>query len=472
MMKNGFALVLFAMLGPTGFVRGAGAGLGLGDFLAQVGKENPAILAASERAGAFEKRAQAVGWWDDPVIAAGPDDVPRNSMAPDQRVTRWQANASVPFPGKLTQQERAATARARGARQGVEALRRSLTIFAAQVYFQWQANQKALTVTSSNLTLLEALAASARASYESGGSSHHAALLAASEASWLKISRIRALRESRTLLARMNVLRGREPGSELAPEIWEPGPGPAPLFPTLEQSLALQPELLAASNAESAAAAEKTLATLALLPDFMVQVMGMEPSDPMMSPTWGLMAGVNVPLFWPWKQGRLAASAGSEARAASLDQASLKLQLTLEWEDAQRGLASSAEAADIYRKSLLPTGRQLLESSRADYVARRGPMEAVISASRSLLQQELEAFEADADLAMAEIRLSNLLAFPPLMKLAPSAPTFGAAMPSGPMQEVPNAGAGMGKGMSGPAGRPQKAGEKSGLGSKNPMGGM
>lgn len=453
-------MVLLSWLWPT--LALAASSLSLPQYLSEVKANYPSLAAARARADALESRVSPAGAWDDPFFAMGVDQIPTKGMDTTS-VWRYQLSQTIPFPGKRGSAGKAAEARASGAKADADSLERELTLIAIQLYYRACYVDAALNANESLRKILDGTIVSNQARYKTGGSGHHEWLLAKAELSVLNVEKLRFERERKLLHARMNEMRGKPadaPVGELKPSFSE-GKNPQP-------DLQGQPELKAFDAAVGAASAEETAAKFAYAPDFVLQGMLMKPKampaegmTPMQS-SWGFMVGVNVPLFFAWKQAPMVTAARLDKEAATLERQSLENRLNTEIVDAKEQLRTAHNIVELYKSSVIPSTRLAAGNARSAYAAKRFPVSQYLDILKSERTQELELLAARIDVEVAAARLENLLSAPPVSRFAPSRPSLFGGMGGGGMSEMPEA-TSMGRGTIAP--------KKSSTGGSAPSGG-
>jgi len=430
--------------------------LTLTDFLAQVRASNPNLEAAQSRAEALEHRIGPVSTWDDPFVAAGVDEVPFGGG--NGSMLRFQVSQTIPFPGKLGARGDAAERRAEAARSDAETSRRTLAVVATQTFYRTHFNHRTIELNEQNRRLIEEMIASTKARYKTGGESHHEWLLAKVELGVLGAEKLRLAREQKALHALLNELRGQ--------------PALTPIefakvqfrdtkeeIPDVDALLATQPEVKAAQRQADAAEADAHGARLGYLPDFVIQGMAMKPTMAEMGQpaNWGVMGGINLPIFFWRKQSEQVSAAHAEQNAALAERKSLQNRLNTEIVDATEQLKTARDVVTLYKKDVIPLTEIATKNARSGYAAKRLPLTQLLETLRVGRTQNLELEAAQIDVELAKARLANLLSAPPTMRLAPARPTvFGSGAMGAGMAEGVSGTVNMGSGMSGPTRRESK----------------
>ena len=185
---------------------------------------------------------------------------------------------------------------------------------------------------------------------------------------------------------------------------------------------------------------------------------------------WGLMVGINVPLYAARKQANQVAAAQHEQHAVEMERLALRNRLRSEIVNARQALESARQMQSLYEDDVLPNTRAAVANAQSAYQARRMEFAKYLSVSRALKTQQLELVALRIDVELARTRLRELLSSPPLMQFAPARPTmFDGAQMGGGMQT--SDAVSMGRGMTAAKATGRNAGSGSDNGSSG-MGGM
>ena len=446
----------------------AGDGLTLDQYLAQVIESNPAVKSSQNRTTAAQFRIQPSAILDDPFLAVGIDEVPFGEHRAE--IFRYQVSQTFPFPGKLGARKEIAKSSAAEARQSAETLRRELIVIATQLFYKAYYMDEAIVLNRELHRLVDTSVQSTKAKYQSGGAEHHEWLLGTIELANLDVEYARLVRDRNSLGVQLNELRGvaATTMSERIVAQFSTEPDLADASNIMDQ-----PEIKALDAQINRAESEYRMSKLASYPDFVVQVMAMEPNGGMEeeSGNWGVMVGVNVPLYYSLKQSKLASAANAEKHAAEMDRLYLLNKLKTEIFSAQQQFASAKDVAQLYEQKVMPATELALANAQSAYAAQRVDLKKYLDVLKVYKTQKLELVAARADIELARTRLRELLSSPPLMRLAPSRPSlFGGSsdMGSGMTGSAPVS---MGGGMSN-LNATKKNAAKSASGESAGMGGM
>lgn len=439
--------------------------LTLAEFLSQVKQANPSLEAARARAKALEHRVGPVSTLDDPFVAVGVDEVPFGDGSGS--VLRYQLSQSIPFPGKLGARSDSAQGRADAALADSETTNRTLTVIATQAYYRTYFNHKAMTLNEESRQYIQNTIESTKSRYKTGGASHHEWLLGKVELGVLEVEKLRLGREKKAIHAFLNELRNQPPETPIpVGDVSFDGAREVENDP--QKLLASQPELKASQKISDSARADERAAKLSYAPDFVIQGMAMQPrsTDMGRSANWGVMVGINLPIFFWRKQAEQVSAALADHEAADAEKRSLENRLNTEIVDAREQLKTARDIVTLYKNDVIPMTEIATKNARSGYAAQRLALTQLIDTLKVERVQKLELVAAQIDVELANTRLENLLSSPPLMRLAPSRPTvFGGAAGMG----SPSQGQGMspgtsgtvnlGPGMSGPTRKQSKVNE-------------
>ncbi len=458
-VRFGTALLVVALVSRSA----SGEDLSVEDFVAQVVQSNPTLGAAQARAMALGFRVAPARTLDDPFFAMGPDDVVMNGGG---RMLRYQINQTLPLPAKLESRGRRAHAQASAAAQDAETTRRQLVVFATQAFFSAYFNQQAIELNTQTRDLLLPQIEASRSRYMTGRSGHHEWLLAKTQLGILETDRLRLRRDASALDAVLNELRSREPDSPVGALVARFEPNEALAAPA---SIAAQPEALALAELADVAQEEANLARLAYYPDLMVQGMVSDRDAMNERSTWGVMVGINLPIFSYRKQANLVRAAEQERSVALAEKRAIENRLRAELKEAEVAHRSAQDIVRLYESTVIPETKLALASVQEAYTAGMAPLTSLLNLAMIRLAQDLELLAARIDVELAQLRRRELLSQPPLKRFAPSAPMVfatesmgGAATMSGRAgMSGGGSAAGMGQGgMAGPAARPKDMGSE------------
>lgn len=425
----------------------------LEDYLTQVKQSNPGLKAYELRAKALKAKVDPAGTWDDPFVAIGKDEIPFDGGM--GAVTRYQVSQSIPFPGKLGLKKDIAEYRANSAESDRETTERETVLLAAQIFYKLFYNQQALLLNEKMRSLIESSAESARVRYKTGGSEHHDWLLSRIEHNLINVDRLRLQRENKTLTASYFELLN-QPWDEnssvvLKAQFTNQGELEKPSYQSL-------PELKSIDLFLSQSSTELKLAKLSYLPDFVIQGMAMTPDPEMMDEkkTWGVMVGINLPLYFWRKQSDQVDAAVLDKQAAEQEKRKIENRLRVEELDAKEQFKTAKDVVDLYLKSVIPATELAVQNAKSGYASRKLALKELIETLKVEQTQRLELIAAQIDVELARLRMRNLISAPPLFRFAPSRPSLIGSGAMGGSTGMSSETVNMGSGMSGATSKKSK----------------
>ncbi len=450
-------LVYFFLFVPQAIA----ASIDLNSFLSEVKANNPVLRAAHFRQVSARDRVKPAGTLDDPFFAMGLDQLPFSGQ--NMSVIRYQINQTLPFPGKLRTKMRTADALANMSAADTEILTRQTILMATYFFYKAYYLQESLRNNASQRAFVKSTAQSEQDRYKAGESVHHEWLLAMAELGILETEALRLKREKDVLDAILNQYRNKSidtlVGSLIVRFVF------VPMDQNVhDDALENQPEYKIYQAQLKALNSQSKLAKLSWAPDFMVQGMVMQSRDEMVEPSnWGVMMGLNVPLFGYRKQAKLVSAAKNDVQAAKADLQQITNKLATAKKSAQLESETAQNIVQLYRNAIIPQTELAFESALSAYQAKTFPLSSLLQIARVKQTQKLEYLAAQLDVALSKVKGRELLSELPFLKFAPTAPTlFGTGgMGQGMSIGMGSSATGMGQnGMTGPGAKPQKVGNQ------------
>jgi len=414
----------------------------LDSLVSEALEQNREVAAADGMARAAAARVPQAGALPDPTLGLGLMNVPvkdpslRREM---MTMTTVQVGARLPFPGKLARAEDAARAGADAARLQVEVARRALIARVKSAYYRLWFLDRALEVTSRNVSLLGDIGDVTEARYRVGDGTQPHVLRAQVERARLR-QRVASLQEERSAaLSDLNALRhapadapvgtGAFPDAVLdaatveagASALFEPaslpgsdtapGSSPAPGLPSLGelQAIATQrnPELAAARHRIEQREQQERLAERATLPDVAVTVgYGHRPA---FGDLMTLNLSVPIPIFAGRKQAQGVREAdalvsGERARYEALADEVARSVATL---SAQ--LRGTRERILLLDDAILPQARTALAAATAAYRVGGSDFLTLLDAQSTLYTHDVDRYRLLTDFATTLAALERVV---------------------------------------------------------------
>jgi outer membrane protein, heavy metal efflux system len=367
---------------------------------------NPEVRAlAAERAAAWERVPQARAF-EDPTLAVQLWNFPFTRKPGAGSMVMVQVAQPLPFPGKRDLRAEVAGASARVAGESVRMRQLELAAEVKRLYYQLWTNRAARSLNQRNSELLEQLRKTALARVSAGTGAVTDVLRLETEQARLRADLSTLRRDREALAAALNVRLGRKALAPLGEPVEDFPTEPSRSYPALLAAAERQrPDLRAAGLESGRAESQIALARRNRYPDFMPMLMFMQ--DIEMGSSWGATLGVGVPIWSAAKQGRAVREATETAAAARERQHGARLEVERQVREASASAASAAERLQLLRTQVIPRARAALEAMRADYVASREGLTALLDGRRTLQDLELELEKARAEVAMTRAELER-----------------------------------------------------------------
>lgn len=377
------------------------------ELLALLAEGSPALAAmAAERRSAVA-RAGAASSLPDPTFRFLADEVDRDGNAE----FRYSLEQEFPLWGKLELRARAAAAEVEAARARESGTANDLVaavrIAFAQSYFAHQARR----LVTEQRAQAASQAALAVTRYARGLGSTADALRAEAERVRLETELHRLEAEAQGAQARLNGLLGRQAGAPLAVPARLAAMPPMERLAVAELRARLSrdnPTLQAAAAEQGAAEQGRRLAEREWYPDVSVMLGGIDRRDN--GPT-AFMAGIGVRV--PLQAGlrRANARAAAEQQAAATARRSNAARIAeAELDEALAALVAARAIERTARDSLLPQAEAAYRASLVAFERTQvAGIDAVLDASRRVLDARLEALKAEVEQQRQLARIERLI---------------------------------------------------------------
>ncbi len=372
---------------------GAGVSLSADQLVREVWQSNRGIDAMRAAAVAANARIESAGALDDPMVsyAVAPRTAGKYPI-PNQNV---QVSQRFPWPGTLNLRTRMASAEAESAEQQVADLRWRLAANARADFAQWYYVHQAIAINASNIALLKRLRAVANAAYASGQSPEQDVLQAEVELTRLDNQTIELKRMQRTVQAKINALRNRDPDTAVPAPADLPAERRLPTYAALrDAALAHYPMLRSLDARVEASRNGVDLAHKANYPQVNVMAGYNSLWD---MPAKRLVVGVGITIPFGGNHRGQVREADARLDESEAKLADARTQLLSDLDQTRETAAQAMATIDLYREKLLPLTRLNLQAAEADYSSGSGDFLKLITAERQDLAAKLELARARAD---------------------------------------------------------------------------
>jgi len=410
------ALVLAALAPPP-----AAHALDLEQVFADVDAADPSLAAHRDMARAARARARRAGAWDAPMLDLMAMNVPVGGgfdMEPmTMRVVGLEQRLDVFGARGLAR--RAAGRDASAAAVNVEAMRVERFADAWMAYAEaWSAAERARAARD-HRGVMDRMVAAGRARYESGRGRLDDMLRTEAERARVLADVATFEAEEQAARARLDAVRGREPGG--APEPLE-----APAGTLAGDSLAAWGEVVAAHPRVRAAAereAGRRGAAGAMRrmgwPEITVRASyghrGSLPDGTPLDDMWSAGLGVMLPIGNGSRQGAEAAEMDAMADAAARERRAAELELSAGLTSLRARARADARSVSLLTDTVLVAQRRSLAAAWSAYETGTTDLAGVFDAAHDTYARELETVRAHEDLARTLARLLAVTARPELV---------------------------------------------------------
>jgi len=367
---------------------------------------HPSLVEAAHRVPALAAQARSEGSLPAPELMAELWQVPlsRPYAVQDAQMLMLSLQQEIPAAGSLDHAAEAAALEARAAGAMVAAQARALLREVDRTYADYVETTGRHAAHVEHVTLLEQMAAAARARYAAGG------LLADFTKADLEqarmqadIAREHAAREEAR--ARLNGLLGRAAGAELGPPRAEP---PVTVRLTeaqaADRAVAKNPEVVAADTMREAARSSASAAEQeGTIPSFKVGLSYFAPVGGMPN-GWGASFGMSLPWLWG-RASSHAESADQRVLAEGAAAQGARLRVGSEAAKAIAAVKGSEKRLVVLRDQARAAVQRALDATRAGYAAGGTDFLTWLDAERSSLDVAIELVMArgDLDRALADL---------------------------------------------------------------------
>ncbi len=367
---------------------------------------NPELHAlVAERTAAWERVPQAQAL-DDPSVAVQLWNFPFTRRPGAGSMVMVQISQPLPFPGKRALRAEVAGASARVAGEAVRTRQVELVAEVKRLYYQLWINRAARDINGRNRELLQQMRKAALAHLATSTGSVTDVLRIETELARLHTDLANLKRDRQIAAAALNARLGHEAATPLGEPVDDFAPPLSLKYSALLAAAERQrPDLRAFGIEVGRSESQVALARRNRYPDFMPMVMFMQ--DIEMGSAWGATLGIGIPIWSGQKQGRAVREMSAAAVAARERQRAARLEIERHVRQAQAGFESAAERLRLLRDQVIPKARASLASIRADYVASRENLTALLDGRRVLQDLELEEKRARAEVEQARAELER-----------------------------------------------------------------
>jgi len=381
--------------------------LSLNEILQEALKNNPELYAFQERWKAAKARVWRALSWDDTMIGADFEGIPRGRVDADRANNiEWMVSQKIPFPGKRFLRGRVASKEAKMAQADYKAKVREIVSEVKKAYFEYFLREHEVHLHEETQRVLESISQSSESRYATGKLPYREVLRVHAELAEITNEVAKHYQQRETALARLNALIGRDAREPLAIEVSMPD---HPLTFTKEQLMKLaierRPELQAMRYGAEAARTDVQRAWLDLFPDAQVRLEARQFAGEGRIREYDQFLGFEVPVFSLLGRVGQIKEKRAEKRAAQGAWANMKNMVLYEVQEAVAEFESNDRTAEMYKSNVIPQAESALDSALADYEGGQTSFVEVMETQKALTEFRHHYFEA---LAMREQSLAEL----------------------------------------------------------------
>jgi cobalt-zinc-cadmium efflux system outer membrane protein len=380
--------------------------LRLEDVLAALQSKSPDIASAelAYRAATLQtKRLRAL---DDPQLSWMTEDISLQGEEEVSPMMRLQINQMIPWPGKRSAMEKVAQKEADVYQAKISTTSIELFASAKRAYYQLYLNQEQRRINREQSAIIETLVELVTAQLSAGMPMHHDALKMQTEGAMLDDDLLMLEADQQMWVAMLNSLMARAADIKIdkVAEAWSK-PISLSEEELLQRAIQSQPALKEMLSMEQAELAMSDVARKELYPDLMVGAF----YDAYLGEgdMFGLMMGLNLPVWAKSKQRIDIESAEVRASSVSKKRSAMELMLRAEIAQYVSMLRSIEKRMELIEKKTLPLAQQTFEASLATYPTGQTSAIEVLDALRIVTEQRstMLKLRTQRELALVELEL-------------------------------------------------------------------
>lgn len=326
---------------------------------------------------------------------------------PGTEEKRYMVEQEFPWPGKLGLKGRIAEKNAEAMQRDYESMQREVVMMVKESYFDLYAVQQSLTITRTEIEVLNRMGQIAEAMYSTGERSQQDVLKAQAEITMLKQKLLDLEQQDAVLKAKLNQLLNRRADSSLglavtAPTV-EAEPGLERLFAIAEKA---RPEVKRAGAEIQRYEYDRELMKKQFWPDYRlgIEYRNFRTDDDMVMFT----IGFDLPIWQTkYRAGVREAEKMIDSSRAELE--AVQKQTSFDVRDAQFKLLTARQTLELYRKTLIPQAQARYDASEAGYRTGKVDFMDLLESQRFLLSARVMAAMAEGNVGMQAARLERAI---------------------------------------------------------------
>lgn len=379
----------------------------LSELIREALSQNPELRAFKERWKAAKARVWKEVSWDDTMVGADFEGIPRGKSDLGRAMdVEWMIAQDIPFPGKRFLKGRVAAKEAKMAQEDYRAKEREITSEIKKAYFEYFLKDHEVMLHEETKRILERLSKSAEARYATGQIPYMDVLRAHTELAVITNEVAKHYQERDTARARLNALLGRQADEPLELIVAVPERNESYSKQELMKlAIEKRPELRAMQYGVEAAKTDVASAWLDLMPDGQYRIEARQFTGEDRIREYDQFFGFRVPVLSLLHRFGQIREKRAERREAQAAWENMKNMVLFEVQKILAEFESTSRTAQVYRANVVPQAESILESTLAEYEAGKGNFLIVMEAQKALTEFRHHYFEA---LAMREQSFAEL----------------------------------------------------------------
>ncbi|HXE90766.1 MAG TPA: TolC family protein [Terriglobales bacterium] len=369
---------------------------------------NPEVRAAARRVAVLEARQPAAGALDDPWFMYRGWGVPlERPWDFNQAQNMFMLGRTLPGPGKRDLRSQVASRDVEVARAELEAVRRAVAAEVRKAFYELLLNADQLRLHDQQVALARQGIESARIKYVVGRVPQQDVLKAQIALTRLVDHLVMLEQEGSLARVRLNALLGRDPAAPLeVAGSYAPLAGLPSVAELQRRALERRPELVAARAAVQRSQAARRLADKAYSPDYNLSAGYMlQPDGSRFRNSYMAELSINLPWLNRRKHDAEIATAQAELSLQETEYESRRVTVFREIQEALVRARSAEKLVRLYRDTLRPQARAVLQATAAAYETDRTDFLNLLDGQNTTIDVEVSYFRA---LAEFEARIADL----------------------------------------------------------------
>lgn len=363
---------------------------------------NPEILSAKNAFESASARIPQAGSLNDPMIEYEYDRITADRMLSGKPMQTFAVSQDIPFPTKLYLRAKIAAKLAKMAYENYQAKERDVIARVKSAYAQLALIHQSIEINKESKEVLDQLSQTATARYGAAQGTQADALKAQVELARVDNELIMLEQRRLSAQAQLNVLLNRDPQEELGNLAAEPAiKFTRPLNDFCGLARENNPELKAYRYAVERGQAAYDLSLNEYLPDLTVKFKQMVEHGRVESGSWAGMVGATIPLWFFEKQSFGVKEMKSDLAMVKAEYKGKENSVLFEVNDAYARAVANKKLIELYETAFIPQAQEAVSVAIKGYESGKADFLTVLDSQRTLINFQLEHYQAILDLRIA-----------------------------------------------------------------------